>query len=37
MLNHFKDKNSEYFLNNIEKLIYHSKKCIEILSDYIDK
>jgi hypothetical protein len=37
VLDHFKDKNLEYFCGRIEKLINHSKKCIEIKGDYIEE
>jgi hypothetical protein len=37
VLDHFKDKNSEYFFSGIQKLINRSKKCIEIKGDYIEK
>jgi histone-lysine N-methyltransferase SETMAR len=37
VLDHFKDKNSEYFFSGIQKLINLSKKCIETKGDYIEK
>lgn len=37
VLNHFKNKNSGYFFNDIEKFICPSKKCIKIKGDYIEK
>jgi histone-lysine N-methyltransferase SETMAR len=37
VLNHFKDKNSEYFFSGKQKLINRSKKCTEIKGDYIEK
>jgi hypothetical protein len=37
LLDHFKDKNSEYFFRGIQQLINHSKKCSEIKGDYIEK
>jgi histone-lysine N-methyltransferase SETMAR len=37
VLDHFKDKNLEYFFSGIQKLIDRSKKCIEIKGDYVEK
>jgi hypothetical protein len=37
VLDHFKDKNSEYFFSGRQKLNNRSKKCIEIKGDYIEK
>jgi hypothetical protein len=37
VLDHFKDKNLEYFFSGIQKLINCSKKCIEMKGDYIKK
>jgi hypothetical protein len=37
VLDHFKDKNSEYFFSGIQKFINVSKKCIEVKGDHIEK
>jgi hypothetical protein len=37
VLDHFKDKNSEYFFSGIRKLINRSKNGIEIKEDYVEK
>lgn len=34
---HFLDKGEKYFLEGIERLIYRSNKCVEVMGDYIEK
>jgi len=37
VLEHFKDKTSEYFYNGIEMLIKRCEKCVKIKGEYIEK
>jgi histone-lysine N-methyltransferase SETMAR len=37
VLDHFKDKNSEYLFSGTQKLINRSNKCIQKKGDYIEK
>jgi len=37
VMEHFADKESEYFLKGIELLVHRCEKCIEIKGDYIEK
>ena len=37
VMEHFADKEPEYFLKGIELLVHRCEKCIEIKGDYIEK
>jgi hypothetical protein len=37
VMEHFSDKEPEYFLKGIELLVHRCEKCVEIKGDYIEK
>ena len=37
MMEHFADKDPEYFLKGIEMLVNRCEKCVEVKGDYIEK
>jgi len=37
VMDHFADKEPEYFLKGIELLVHKCEKCVEIKGDYIEK
>jgi len=36
-MEHFADKDPEYFLKDIEMLVHRFEKCVEIKGNYIEK
>ena len=37
VMEHFADKDPEYFLKGIEMLVHRCEKCVEVKGDYIEK
>ena len=37
MMEHFSDKDPEYFLKGIKMLVHRCEKCVEVKGDYIEK